>query len=48
MAHIQIWVPHLRDGFIVDKVGNRATRDPYCLTARFQACQNSRRNAATM
>jgi hypothetical protein len=24
-------VPHLRDGFIVDKVGHRATRDSLCL-----------------
>jgi hypothetical protein len=26
--HRRIWVPHLRDGFIVDKVGHRAKRDP--------------------
>jgi hypothetical protein len=24
----QIWVPHLRDSLIVDKVGIRATREP--------------------
>src|SRR5260370_32525450 len=24
----EIWVPHLRDGFIVAKVGHRAKRDP--------------------
>jgi hypothetical protein len=24
----QIWVPHLRDGLIVAKVGIRATREP--------------------
>jgi hypothetical protein len=23
-------VPHLRDGLIVDKVGHRAKRDPFC------------------
>jgi hypothetical protein len=33
-------VPHLRDGFIVDKVGHRAKRDPFSSRTRIKPQQS--------